>query len=153
MKVWSKFKIAQWLWVLGQSRMIIMRLRLCGYNIAHGIFQINARTELALRYNDISPLENHHCSVAFELLAKRDCNIFRNVSQEQYKRIREGIIRYVAVILSWDQLIWSYLISIYVDNKLFICFMHHILYVHPPTGSVECLCDLEVSAFEYGIRK
>lgn len=32
--------------------------------------QINARTELALRYNDISPLENHHCAVAFEILEK-----------------------------------------------------------------------------------
>uniref|UniRef100_A0A3Q2GN36 High affinity cGMP-specific 3',5'-cyclic phosphodiesterase 9A n=1 Tax=Cyprinodon variegatus TaxID=28743 RepID=A0A3Q2GN36_CYPVA len=36
-----------------------------GYNNA---YQINARTELALRYNDISPLENHHCAVAFEIL-------------------------------------------------------------------------------------
>ena len=35
-----------------------------------GVFQINARTELALRYNDISPLENHHCAVAFEILEK-----------------------------------------------------------------------------------
>lgn len=34
------------------------------------MFQINARTELALRYNDISPLENHHCAVAFEILEK-----------------------------------------------------------------------------------
>lgn len=34
------------------------------------VFQINARTELALRYNDISPLENHHCAVAFEILEK-----------------------------------------------------------------------------------
>lgn len=32
--------------------------------------QINARTDLALRYNDISPLENHHCAVAFEILEK-----------------------------------------------------------------------------------
>ena len=32
--------------------------------------QVNARTELALRYNDISPLENHHCSVAFQILEK-----------------------------------------------------------------------------------
>ncbi|KTF87642.1 hypothetical protein cypCar_00020340 [Cyprinus carpio] len=38
-----------------------------GYNNA---YQINARTELALRYNDISPLENHHCAVAFEILEK-----------------------------------------------------------------------------------
>uniref|UniRef100_M4AEC3 High affinity cGMP-specific 3',5'-cyclic phosphodiesterase 9A n=1 Tax=Xiphophorus maculatus TaxID=8083 RepID=M4AEC3_XIPMA len=37
-----------------------------GYNNA---YQINARTELALRYNDISPLENHHCAVAFQILS------------------------------------------------------------------------------------
>uniref|UniRef100_A0A667YW52 Phosphodiesterase n=1 Tax=Myripristis murdjan TaxID=586833 RepID=A0A667YW52_9TELE len=61
-----------------------------GYNNA---YQINARTELALRYNDISPLENHHCAVAFEILEKTESNIFRNLTMEQYKRIREGIIK------------------------------------------------------------
>uniref|UniRef100_A0A8C7XTC1 Si:dkey-219c10.4 n=1 Tax=Oryzias sinensis TaxID=183150 RepID=A0A8C7XTC1_9TELE len=55
------------------------------------IFQINARTDLALRYNDISPLENHHCAVAFEILERS--NIFRNLSTDQYKRIREGMIK------------------------------------------------------------
>ncbi|XP_035988543.1 high affinity cGMP-specific 3',5'-cyclic phosphodiesterase 9A [Fundulus heteroclitus] len=61
-----------------------------GYNNA---YQINARTELALRYNDISPLENHHCAVAFEILERGESNIFRNLSLDQYKRIREGIIK------------------------------------------------------------
>ncbi|XP_042872667.1 high affinity cGMP-specific 3',5'-cyclic phosphodiesterase 9A-like [Penaeus japonicus] len=61
-----------------------------GFN---NIYQINAKTELALRYNDISPLENHHCSIAFSVLEREDCNIFRNVSVEDYKKIREGIIR------------------------------------------------------------
>ncbi|XP_056903884.1 high affinity cGMP-specific 3',5'-cyclic phosphodiesterase 9A isoform X1 [Takifugu flavidus] len=61
-----------------------------GYNNA---YQINARTELALRYNDISPLENHHCAVAFEILEKPQNNIFRNLPADQYKRIREGIIK------------------------------------------------------------
>ncbi|XP_056282649.1 high affinity cGMP-specific 3',5'-cyclic phosphodiesterase 9A [Pseudoliparis swirei] len=61
-----------------------------GYNNA---YQINARTDLALRYNDISPLENHHCAVAFEILEKTESNIFRNLSMDQYKRIREGIIK------------------------------------------------------------
>nr|XP_020462275.1 high affinity cGMP-specific 3',5'-cyclic phosphodiesterase 9A-like isoform X1 [Monopterus albus] len=61
-----------------------------GYNNA---YQINARTELALRYNDISPLENHHCAVAFEILEKTESNIFRNLPMDQYKRIREGIIK------------------------------------------------------------
>lgn len=34
------------------------------------VAQINAQTDLALRYNDISPLENHHCAVAFGILSK-----------------------------------------------------------------------------------
>ncbi|XP_072174794.1 high affinity cGMP-specific 3',5'-cyclic phosphodiesterase 9A-like [Diadema setosum] len=61
-----------------------------GYNNA---YQVNARTELAIRYNDISPLENHHCSVAFKILEKPHCNIFKNLSPEMFKQVREGIIR------------------------------------------------------------
>ncbi|ALC49267.1 Pde9 [Drosophila busckii] len=53
-----------------------------GYN---NIYQINARTELALRYNDISPLENHHCSIAFRLLEHPECNIFKNFGRETFK--------------------------------------------------------------------
>lgn len=45
------------------------------------------------RYNDISPLENHHCSIAFRLLENPDCNIFKSFSKETFREIREGIIR------------------------------------------------------------
>ncbi|KAG9330086.1 hypothetical protein JZ751_027352, partial [Albula glossodonta] len=34
--------------------------------------QINARTELAVRYNDISPLENHHCAGTITLILATD---------------------------------------------------------------------------------
>ncbi len=61
-----------------------------GYN---NIYQINASTELALRYNDISPLENHHCSVAFRILKLTSCNIFVSLDNIQYRLVREGIIR------------------------------------------------------------
>ncbi|VEN42033.1 unnamed protein product [Callosobruchus maculatus] len=61
-----------------------------GYN---NIYQINAKTELAIRYNDISPLENHHCSVAFRILENEDCNIFKSFSSEDFKLVREGMIR------------------------------------------------------------
>lgn len=61
-----------------------------GYN---NIYQINAKTELALRYNDISPLENHHCSVAFRILENEDCNVFNSFSSEAFKQVREGMIR------------------------------------------------------------
>lgn len=54
-----------------------------------GRYQINARTELAVRYNDISPLENHHCAVAFQILARPECNIFANVQPDGFKQIRQ----------------------------------------------------------------
>lgn len=60
-----------------------------GYNNA---YQVNARTELAIRYNDVSPLENHHASVAFQLLSRKDCNIFENLDTAQYKRVRASMI-------------------------------------------------------------
>ncbi|XP_044540053.1 high affinity cGMP-specific 3',5'-cyclic phosphodiesterase 9A-like, partial [Gracilinanus agilis] len=62
-------------------------------------YQINARTELAIRYNDISPLENHHCAVAFQIIAQPECNIFSNVAPEDFKKIRQGII---TLILATD---------------------------------------------------
>ncbi|XP_056443492.1 high affinity cGMP-specific 3',5'-cyclic phosphodiesterase 9A [Gadus chalcogrammus] len=61
-----------------------------GYN---NVYQINARTDLALRYNDISPLENHHCAVAFAILAKPECNILKSLTCNQYKHIRAGMIK------------------------------------------------------------
>lgn len=56
---------------------------------SHSSYQINARTELAVRYNDISPLENHHCAVAFQILAQPACNIFSNVQPDGFKQIRQ----------------------------------------------------------------
>ena len=39
-------------------------------NVIDIFLKVNARTELAIRYNDISPLENHHASVAFDILSR-----------------------------------------------------------------------------------
>lgn len=61
-----------------------------GYNNA---YQINAGTDLALRYNDISPLENHHAFVAFRIFRKPECNIFVNLSSSTFKRVRTQMIR------------------------------------------------------------
>ncbi|KAE8592159.1 hypothetical protein XENTR_v10018663 [Xenopus tropicalis] len=57
-----------------------------GYN---NTYQINAHTELAIRYNDMSPLENHHCAVAFQILAQPENNIFANITPELFKQIRQ----------------------------------------------------------------
>ncbi|KAK2089887.1 hypothetical protein P7K49_032553 [Saguinus oedipus] len=72
--------------------LILMTAAIChdldhpGYN---NTYQINARTELAVRYNDISPLENHHCAVAFQILAQPECNIFSSVPADGFKQIRQ----------------------------------------------------------------
>nr|XP_040143012.1 high affinity cGMP-specific 3',5'-cyclic phosphodiesterase 9A isoform X1 [Ictidomys tridecemlineatus] len=82
--------------------MVLMTAAVChdldhpGYN---NTYQINARTELAVRYNDISPLENHHCAVAFQILAQPECNIFSNVPADGFKQIRQGMI---TLILATD---------------------------------------------------
>ncbi|XP_056145122.1 high affinity cGMP-specific 3',5'-cyclic phosphodiesterase 9A isoform X3 [Lampris incognitus] len=82
--------------------LILMTAAVChdldhpGYN---NMYQINARTELAVRYNDISPLENHHCAVAFQIFSQPDCNIFSNFDPEAFKQIRQGTI---TLILATD---------------------------------------------------
>ncbi|KAJ7420043.1 hypothetical protein WISP_50574 [Willisornis vidua] len=82
--------------------LILMTAAVChdldhpGYN---NTYQINARTELAVRYNDISPLENHHCAVAFQIISQPEYNIFSNVDQDQFKQIRQGMI---TLILATD---------------------------------------------------
>eukprot|EP00062_Callorhinchus_milii_P011226 gi/632956966/ref/XP_007894224.1/ PREDICTED: high affinity cGMP-specific 3',5'-cyclic phosphodiesterase 9A-like isoform X2 [Callorhinchus milii] len=99
---------------------ILMTAAIChdldhpGYNNA---YQINAHTELAVRYNDICPLENHHCAVAFHILSQPECNIFTNVDPETFKRIRQGIItlilgtdmaRHAEILASFQQMVNSF---------------------------------------------
>ncbi|XP_067896180.1 high affinity cGMP-specific 3',5'-cyclic phosphodiesterase 9A [Heterodontus francisci] len=78
--------------------LILMSAAVChdldhpGYN---NTYQINARTELAVRYNDISPLENHHCAIAFQIYSQPECNIFSNMDPEIFKQIRQGIINLI----------------------------------------------------------
>uniref|UniRef100_A0A7S1YUX3 Phosphodiesterase n=1 Tax=Ditylum brightwellii TaxID=49249 RepID=A0A7S1YUX3_9STRA len=60
-------------------------------------YQINARTEVALRYNDTAVLENMHVSRLFShvLGARRNIDIFNGLTEEQYSSVRACIIRTV----------------------------------------------------------
>ncbi|XP_026157321.1 high affinity cGMP-specific 3',5'-cyclic phosphodiesterase 9A-like isoform X1 [Mastacembelus armatus] len=82
---------------LGRIDLLIMLTSALCHDLDHpgynNVYQINAQTDLALRYNDISPLENHHCAVAFGILSKPECNILKNLTSEQYKHIRGGMIK------------------------------------------------------------
>ncbi|KAI4805659.1 hypothetical protein KUCAC02_010260, partial [Chaenocephalus aceratus] len=68
--------------------------------VSNRLAMLEKRVEhLAVRYNDISPLENHHCAVAFQIFSQPDCNIFSTFDPESFKQIRQGTI---TLILATD---------------------------------------------------
>ena len=48
---------------------------------------------LALKYNDVSVLENMHSSKAFEITTEEGCNIFENIQQNIHYEIRRMMIK------------------------------------------------------------
>ena len=50
-----------------------------GYN---NMYLINTKHEFALRYNDISVLENHHVAASFKLINQKGFNILQPLSVE-----------------------------------------------------------------------
>ena len=59
-------------------------------------FLINTKNDIAIRYNDQSVLENYHVSESFTIIFKKNgCNIFENMSNDDYKFCRKRIIQCV----------------------------------------------------------
>ena len=59
-------------------------------------FLINTKNEIAIKYNDQSVLENYHVSEGFNIIFKKTgCNIFENMSNDNYKICRKRIINCV----------------------------------------------------------
>ena len=50
-----------------------------GYN---NVYLIEKRDPIAVRYNDVSVLENYHVATTFEILSQDKYNIFQNLSKE-----------------------------------------------------------------------
>jgi hypothetical protein len=67
-----------------------------GHDIGHfgfnNAFLIETRDDLAMRYNDTSPLENMHCVKLFLILSQERANMFKRLSQDDYRCIRKTII-------------------------------------------------------------
>ena len=58
----------------------------------NNLYNINARTKYAMRYNDISVLENYHISQTFKVLSHKQFNIFANFSPEEFRISRRRMI-------------------------------------------------------------
>eukprot|EP00927_Polykrikos_kofoidii_P033273 TRINITY_DN28153_c0_g1_i1.p1 TRINITY_DN28153_c0_g1~~TRINITY_DN28153_c0_g1_i1.p1 ORF type:complete len:867 (-),score=158.63 TRINITY_DN28153_c0_g1_i1:97-2697(-) len=73
-----------------------MMLASLGHDLGHvGLnnpYLIETSHDLALKYNDRSPLENMHCSTLFKISSDPETNVFSKVSKDIYKEMRKGII-------------------------------------------------------------
>jgi len=58
----------------------------CGYT---NDFLINTHDEIALRYNDCSPLESMHCAKLFDIVSKPGAAIFGNLEQAVQREVRQ----------------------------------------------------------------
>ena len=74
-----------------------------GHDVDHpgvnNAFLCASNHTLAMRYNDLSVLENHHAATTFEILAERRCNMLSTITAEQHKEVRALMI---AAILATD---------------------------------------------------
>jgi hypothetical protein len=62
---------------------------------------MNTNHEIALRYNDISVLENHHIGSSSIVMNQQEYNIFEDLKEEDQKEIRKRMIH---MVLSTDMI-------------------------------------------------
>eukprot|EP00741_Cyanophora_paradoxa_P003254 tig00000691_g3162.t1 len=58
----------------------------------NNVFQVSTKSRLAYLYNDQSVLENHHCSLAFQILSRPETNIFCNLSDADFTEVRRIVV-------------------------------------------------------------
>jgi len=102
--------------ILTPREKLILMLACIGHDLDHpgcnNAYQVNAKTDLALLYNDQSPLENHHCAVFFYILKKPETNVLESLSNEEFIEVRKGIIQ---CILATDMAKHSTLVGQFKD--------------------------------------
>jgi high affinity cGMP-specific 3',5'-cyclic phosphodiesterase 9 len=83
--------------------LLVLTVSCIGHDLDHpgtnNAYQVNAMTDLAIIYNDSSPLENHHAAMLFMILRKPETNILSELSPADFKEARKLIL---TCILSTD---------------------------------------------------
>lgn len=81
---------------LSETQQLSLMVAALGHDAGHvgvnNAFLVETSHELALTYNDRSPLENLHCSQLFQILREKETNIFRSFKKDSYKELRRQII-------------------------------------------------------------
>lgn len=55
-------------------------------------FEINSLSSLAIRYNDLSVLENHHIATTFKILMKEGRNMITTSDDKEFRLLRRCVI-------------------------------------------------------------
>jgi len=94
--VWRLGELMPWGKIYREQDQFALMVAALAHDIGHfgltNAFLVDVRDELAIYYNDISPLENMHCNKLFCILSSDKTNIFSQLSQEDFKFIRKMVI-------------------------------------------------------------
>jgi len=81
---------------LSETTQFSLLISAIGHDVGHtGVnnqYLIETSNELAVRYNDHSPLENMHCARLFQIISTPDTNVFSQIEKDLYKEMRKGMI-------------------------------------------------------------
>jgi 3',5'-cyclic-nucleotide phosphodiesterase len=78
----------------------------------NNIYEIMTGSPLALKYNDLSVLEQHHCHLTFELIEKH--RLFENYNRQEFMKCRKTII---SCILATDMSNHKSILDILTNKK------------------------------------
>lgn len=63
-----------------------------GHLAVNNVYLVKAKHNLAITYNDVSPLENMHCAELYRVLGGEDTNIFSGMTDAQWRESRKIIL-------------------------------------------------------------
>ena len=81
---------------LTELEIFAMIIAAAGHDFEHtgttNDFHVNTKSDLALLYNDKSPLENHHASALFSIMQDPKMNILSGLSRSEYLEFRSLVV-------------------------------------------------------------
>lgn len=118
----------QWTSWLGELEAAVLLLSAQAHDIGHpgitNLFLVETHHELALRYNDKSPLENMHCATLFEICKTETTNVFKQLDASSYKLARTLVIDCI----------------LYTDNALHFELVKEVKKIY---GTSSDICDAQ----------
>lgn len=94
--VWRCGELMPWGQVYQSHEQYALIVAALSHDIGHfgltNVFLVDMRDELALCYNDKSPLENMHCSKLFLILSAERTNVLSHLAPQDLKDVRKMII-------------------------------------------------------------